>query len=103
MITGLPQDWEKQRFHYWRTKTKLCAYQNPGERSSVTLQKTEPDLPARVGMSPTPAHTTHTHTHTHTHTQSGRVCQKRLTVETQALAAAILEGALGISPLGGHY
>ena len=34
LITRLPQDWGKQRFHYWRAQTKPCAYQNPGERNS---------------------------------------------------------------------
>jgi len=42
-------------------KKKICVHQNPGGKSSVTPQKTEPDVPARVGMSATLAYTTHTH------------------------------------------
>ena len=54
-------------------KKNLVCTKTQGKGVSVTLQETEPDLPARVGMSPTLAHTTHTYTHTHTHTHTHRV------------------------------
>jgi len=38
LIMGLPQDWGKQRFHSWKTQTKSCVHQDPGERSSYTTE-----------------------------------------------------------------
>ena len=48
LITGLPQDWDKQKLHSWRAQTKFCSYQDPGERSSDPTE-TEPGQPASVG------------------------------------------------------
>ena len=48
LITGLSQDWRIQRLHPWMAQTKYCAYQDPGERYTVTPQEIEPDLPAHV-------------------------------------------------------
>ena len=50
MIAGLRQDWGKQRPHSWRVHTKYCVHRNPRE-GAVTVQETEPDLPASVGRS----------------------------------------------------
>ena len=43
LITGLPQDWGKQRHHSWRAHTNSCAHQDPGERSSDP-KETDPGL-----------------------------------------------------------
>jgi len=34
LITGLPQDWGRQRLHFWSAQTKSCTNQDPGEKSS---------------------------------------------------------------------
>ena len=51
MITGLPQDWGKQRLHSWRAQTNLVHAKNQ-RKGAVIPQETEPKLPARFGGSP---------------------------------------------------
>ena len=50
LITGLPQDWGRQKLHSWRAHTKSCVHQDPGEKA-VTPEETGPDLPASIGGS----------------------------------------------------
>ena len=51
MITGLPQDWGKQRLHSWRAQTNLVHAKNQ-RKGAVIPQETEPKLPVSVGWSP---------------------------------------------------
>ena len=46
-----PQDWWKQKLHYWKVHTKSHLHQDP-EQKAVTSSNTEPDLAAGVGGSP---------------------------------------------------
>ena len=32
LITGIPQDWGKQKLHSWRTHKGSCVYQDPGKK-----------------------------------------------------------------------
>ena len=52
LITGLPQDWGKQRLQSWRAQIKSCMHQDPEERSSdptaEPVQETKPKLCASV-------------------------------------------------------
>ena len=49
MITRTAQNWEKQKFHFWKVQAKY-AYQDPGEKA-VTSQEPVPDLLAGLGGS----------------------------------------------------
>ena len=51
LITGFPQDWDKQKLHSWRKHTGSHAHQDPGKKA-VTSLKTGPDLPVSIGGSP---------------------------------------------------
>ena len=51
LITGLPQDWGKQRLQPWRAQQNFACTKTQ-RKGAVTLQETEPKLPASVGGSP---------------------------------------------------
>ena len=36
LITGLPEDWKKQRLKSWRAQTKSCTRQDPEQKSSYS-------------------------------------------------------------------
>ena len=38
LITGIPQDWGKQKLHSWRVHIRSCAHQDPGKKA-VTSPK----------------------------------------------------------------
>ena len=50
MITGLLQDWRKQKLHSWQALKVSCA-QGPRGKKAVTPYETGPDLPASIGGS----------------------------------------------------
>ena len=49
LIARAPQNWGKQRFHFWRTHIGSHVHQDPGKNTS---QEPGPDLPAGLGGSP---------------------------------------------------
>ena len=84
LIIGLPQDWGKQRLQTWRAHTNL-AHTKSQRKGAVTPQEAAPNyLRVLDGL-------------------LWSVGQQGLTTGMGALAAAVQEGPLGISPLGGRY
>ena len=51
LITGLPQDWGKQRLQPWRAQQNLACTKTQ-RKGAVTPQETEPKPPTSVGGSP---------------------------------------------------
>ena len=84
MITGLPEDWGKQRLQSWRAQTQDSRHQDQEKGTVTPLRLNHIYLLVLEGL-------------LWSHGSAG------LTTGMGALAAAVLKMALGMSPLGDHH